>query len=434
MVAGNRPYSSVDISSAAFWSALPEVQDTSFAALRRDGGVTWHPPLEGSMSQMEGDAGFWALTTHAELCWASQHPEVLSSAGENGGALFDNVPIEVLEFSASFLILDPPQHTKLRRLISSAFTPRRVAMIEAQIRRQAASIVDSLMELPGEVDFVEQVASRLPMWTMREMVGVPERFHDEMVEAANLVVGFSEPGDDGVPPELAMLAAAGTLIDIAGGLIAERRAHPEDDLLSALVQAEVDGERLTDNQINAFFVLLCAAGTDTSRNGTALAMKALSDHPGQWKLLASDTERVMGTAVEEFVRWASPVTTFRRTATVDVELGGQSIRAGEKVVLFYRSANRDEAVFVDPYRFDITRSPNKHVGFGGGGPHYCLGVSLAKSQLRAVFTELVHRVERIEVGDPEYVPGATLVRGVKKLPCTFSARAHNEERRHEDGP
>jgi cytochrome P450 len=419
---GDRSYSDVDISSAAFWSARPEAQDASFAALRGEGGVTWHPPLEGSMSQAEGDSGFWALTTHAEVCWASQHPEVLSSAGENGGALFENVPFEVLDFTASFLILDPPQHTKLRRLIGSAFTPKRVAMIEDQIRRHAALIVDDFAQLKGEVDFVEEVASRLPMTTMREMVGVPEDFHDAMVRAANLVVGFSDPDADGMPPELAMLAAAGTLIDIASGLIIDRRANPRDDLLSALVLAEVDGERLTDKQINSFFVLLCAAGTDTSRNGTALAMKALSDHPDQWELLASDSERFIGTAVEEFVRWASPVTTFRRTAVADIELGGQSIKTGEKVVLFYRSANRDDAVFANPYRFDITRSPNKHIGFGGGGPHYCLGNSLARAQLRALFIELAHRFKRIEVSEPEYVPGATLVRGVKTMLCTFDAR------------
>lgn len=412
--ATRRAYSTVDISSAEFWLRSPEEQDAVFAALRRESPVSWHPPLEGSMSQAEDDPGFWAVTGAPEIMEVSQNPDRFSSDGNLGGVMFDNVPIQVLEYGSSFLIMDPPEHTKLRRLISAAFTPKRVGLIEDQIRRQARLIVDDFVQHAGEVDFVEHVATRLPMWTMSEMVGVPEEMRPAMIRSANAIVGFSDP-EDGLSADLGMFTALGELLDMGLQLVEQRRAVPENDLLTGLTQAEVDGERLTDDQIASFFVLLCGAGTDTTRNATSMSMKLLADAPEQWRHLAEDVPGRIGPAVEEFVRHTSPVMTFRRTATCDTELAGQHVERGDKVVMFYRSGNRDERLFEDPERFDITRTPNKHIAFGGRGPHTCLGNNLARTQLRAIFSELVGRIRRIEVGPVEFVPGATFIRGVKHM-------------------
>jgi cytochrome P450 len=411
-----RPYSAIDISSKSFWAQSIQAQDAVFSALRTASPVSWQPPLEGSMSRAENDPGFWAVTGAAEIMEVSQDPGRFSSSGEFGGVLFDNVPVQILEYGSSFLIMDPPDHTKLRKLISAAFTPKRVATIEQQIRNQASQIVDDFVKLEGEVDFVEHVSTRLPMWTMSEMVGVPPEMRPAMIHAANSAVGFSDP-HDGLSPELHMFTAVGELMDIGLQLAEQRRLKPEDDLMTGLVQAEVDGERLTDDQISSFVVLLCGAGTDTTRNATSMTMKALYDHWDQWRYLAEDVDGRIGPAVEEFLRWTSPVMTFRRTATEATTLGGQHIDAGDKVVMFYRSGNRDERAFTDPDVFDVTRTPNKHIAFGGRGPHMCLGNNLARAQLRAIFGELIRRVVRIDLGEPEYVPDSTFIRGVKHMPC-----------------
>jgi cytochrome P450 len=213
-----------------------------------------------------------------------------------------------------------------------------------------------------------------------------------------------------------------TLHTAAFGLIEQRRAEPADDLITALAQAEVDGARLTDEEIAAFFVLLCVAGNDTTRQTSSHTMKALADNPGQRKLLQEDFEGRIGGAVEEFVRWASPVLTFRRTALADTEVGGEKIAAGEKVVMFYRSGNQDDSVFTDPLTFDITRSPNRHVSFGGGGPHFCLGSNLARIQLRALFDEVLRRLPDFTVGEPEYL-ASNFINGIKRLPVSVAPRS-----------
>jgi cytochrome P450 len=210
-----------------------------------------------------------------------------------------------------------------------------------------------------------------------------------------------------------------TLTAAALDLAEERRSAPGEDLMTALVEAEVDGERLTEEEIGAFFVLLAVAGNDTTRHTTSHAMRALCEFPAQRQLLTDDLEGRLETAVEEFVRWATPVMTFRRNATHDTEMRGQPIAGGDKVVMFYVSANRDEEAFEQPERFDVLRSPNRHVGFGGGGPHYCLGASLARTQLRAIFTELLTRLPDIDVGKPEPLVG-NFINGIKRMPCRFT--------------
>ena len=278
-------------------------------------------------------------------------------------------------------------------------------------------IVSQLIAM-GSCEVVANLSMRLPLWTISEMLGVPPERQAELREAANLMVGAQDPKllADYDDPFTAVLSAGITLSTLGSELAADRREHPTDDLLTALVQAEVDGERLNDQEIGAFVVLLGVAGNDTTRNTITHAVMAFAEHPDQWAALRSDPDRLLPGAVEEMVRWASPVMTFRRTATTDTSVGEQPISAGDHVVMFYGSGNRDERVFPDPWRFDIGRRPNDHVGFGGGGPHFCLGANLARVQLRSVFAELARSVSSFEVGEPDLLAGA-FVHGIHSLDC-----------------
>jgi cytochrome P450 len=410
-------YDQVDLSSHNFWARSAEERDLAFAELRRDRPISWQRPAEGSLIEDADDPGYWAVVRHEDVVTVSRAHEVFSSAPEYGGVMFENVPAQLLEETQSILAMDEPQHTVTRRLVGSAFNPRQIRKIEAQIRNQAASIVTDLIE-SGPTDFVEQVAKRLPLWTISEMLGVPPEERERMVQAVDEMVGLHDPEftGEGGDPLMALLGGIATLHDVAQNLIDARRCRSEDDLMTALVQAEIDGDRLSDDDIRSYFVLLAVAGNDTTRNTTSHAMKALTDHPDQRALLMSDFDRHIVPAVEEFIRWGSAVMTFRRTAREDFDLNGQRISAGDKVVMFYSSANRDESVFADPWRFDITRSPNPHVGFGGGGVHTCLGNHVARLQLRALFGELLTRVPDLTVSDPEFVVGH-FMHAIKRMPC-----------------
>jgi cytochrome P450 len=337
------------------------------------------------------------------------------------GVLFDDVPEEFLEASQSFLATDAPRHTSLRRLVSSAFTPRQIGRISEEISANARRIVDELPE-SGECDFVEVIAKRLPMMTIWQMMGAPPSDHAGLTASADVLVSWNDPEVmAGRDPADAMFESILALTAAALSLAEDRRSHPADDLMTALVEAEVEGERLTDAEIGAFFVLLAVAGNDTTRHTTSHAMKALCDFPDERRALREDLDGRIEAAVEEFVRWATPVMTFRRTATRDAEIRGQAIAEGEKVVLFYTSANRDETAFADPGRFDVRRDPNHHAGFGGGGPHYCMGAALARLQLKSIFTELLTRVPDLEVGEPEPLVG-NFINGIKRMPCTYGTK------------
>jgi cytochrome P450 len=416
-----REFDPADISTHEFWAKPPAERDAVFAELRRKRPISWHRPAETDLMPNPDDPGFWALTRNADIVEASRNAEVFSSSVEFGGVMLEDVPAEVGEAAYSILAMDSPRHAKQRKLISSVFTPKRVAKIEEQIKEQARRIVDDIEDL-GEIDFVEQVAAQLPMWTISEMIGIEPENRQTVADAAAAMVCWNDPEfiGDGVPLQV-LATALMTLHGAARELAAKRRQTPADDVMTALVEAEVEGERLTDEQIAAFFVLLCVAGNDTTRQTTSHTIKALHDHPDQRELLLADYDGHIGTAVDEFVRWASPVLTFRRTARTDTEVGGQKIAAGEKVVMFYRSGNQDESVFDEPMRFDITRKPNAHVGFGGGGPHFCMGSHLARTQLKALFRELLFRLDEIEVGEPEYLTG-NFINGIKRLPVRFSKR------------
>ncbi|MCW2722994.1 cytochrome P450 [Pseudonocardia sp.] len=416
---GTRPHDPLDISSLAFWAKTPAERDAVFAQLRRERPISWHRPAETELLPNDEDPGFWALTRNADIVAVSRNADVFASGQEFGGVMLEDVPEDVLEAAHSVLAMDAPRHVEQRKLISSVFTPRRVAKIEGQIRRQAKGIVDTIAPL-GEIEFVEQVSARLPVRTISEMIGIADADRDRVAAAANAMVGWNDPEFVGDGDAMGVLLdALMTLHTVAFELVEARRAEPRDDLITALVRAEINGATLTEEEIASFFVLLCVAGNDTTRQTATHTILALQEHPDQKALLLADFEGRIGPATEEFVRWASPVLTFRRTARVDAVVGGQPIAAGEKVVLFYRSGNQDETAFDHPERFDITRSPNPHVGFGGGGPHFCLGSHLARMQLTALFRELLSRLPDLTVGRPEYLAG-NFINGIKRLPARFT--------------
>lgn len=404
----------VDISTVDFWAQSFDERERSFKVLRDERPVSWQRPLEGSMMEPEID-GVWVVTRHEDVCYVSKNPEIFCSGQ---GITFEAVPEEMLDATQSFLGMDGTRHSSLRRLVSSVFTPRQVAKIKDQIEHQAKSIVDDLLKTTGG-DFVAQVSKRLPMWTIYEMLGLPEDERDNAAALAEGMVAWADPDvAAGREPSEVLTDSLVGLLEIGLGLAERRRAHPENDLMTSLVQAEVDGRRLTDDELGPFFVLLSVAGNDTTKTTTTFTTLALQQFPAQKRLLEQDFDRHIGTAIEEFVRWATPVMTFRRTATQDTELHGRHIREGDWVAMVYSSANRDERVFTSPGVFDITRAPNPHVGFGGGGPHYCMGAFMGKMQLESIFRELIFRAPNLRVGEPEYLTG-NFITAVKSLPYTL---------------
>jgi cytochrome P450 len=378
--------------------------------------VSWHAPVEDSLMSDPDDPGYWAVTRREDVVAVSRDNEVFLSGR---GVLFETIPVELLEASQSFLAMDPPRHTKLRKVVSAAFTPRQVRRVEDSIKSNAKAIVEELRAAGSGADFVDHCAKQLPIRTLSDMVGIPESERQHVAHAADALVSWADPIYlAGRNPLEVLVENQMYLHQVAGTLAAERRERPGDDLFSSLVNAEVDGDRLSDADVSAFFVLLAVAGNDTTRQTASHAMKALTDFPDQRAWLREDFDNRIGTAVEEFIRWATPVMTFRRTAATDVELGGQTIRAGEKVVMFYPSANWDTDAFDDPGRFDVSRNPNPHVGFGGGGVHFCLGAHVARAQLRALFGELLGQLPEIQAGEPAYVPG-NFIHAIRSMACTF---------------
>jgi cytochrome P450 len=414
--ASARSYDLIDLSSRAFWSTTAADRERAFAVLRAERPVSWHPPVEDSMLNDPDDPGYWAVTRHADIVTVSRANDVFLSGK---GVQFENVPAELLETTQSFLAMDPPRHTKLRKLATAAFTPRQVRRIEDSIKASATAIVEELKAAGSGADFVDYCAKELPLRTLSDMMGIPESERERVAEAADALVTANDPVClAGRNPLEVMFESVTYLHQVAGTLAAQRRENPGDDLFSSLVNTEVDGDRLTDAEVAAYFVLLSVAGNDTTRQTTSHALRALTTFPDQRAWLLEDFDRRIGMAVEEFIRHATPVMTFRRTAATDYELGGQTIRAGDKVAMFYASGNGDETVFEDPDRLDLSRGPNPHLGFGGGGQHYCLGTHVARAQLRAIFGELLRELPDIEAGEPEYVAGS-FIHGIRAMPCTF---------------
>jgi cytochrome P450 len=408
----SRPgFDPISLSPVSFWAQTAAEREVSFKTLRDERPVSWHAPLEGALMMAEQD-GFWAVTRHADVVAVSRNPTLFCSGR---GVMMEEVPEDILEAAQSFLAMDAPRQTALRKLVSAAFTPRQIAKIDQRIHEQAVRIVDDLLETT-EGDFVEQVSKRLPMWTIYEMMGLPDEQRELAAHHADGMVSWADPDvAAGREPGEVLNESLIGLITMAFEMVAARREKPTDDLMTNLVQAEVEGQSLTDDEIASFFVLLSVAGNDTTRNSISLGMKAFCDFPAQRELLAADFDNLIKPATDEIVRHSTPVMTFRRTATEDTVLNDTVIRAGDWVVTLFSSANRDDRVFTDPNAFDIRRTPNPHVAFGGGGPHYCMGQQLARTQLRSLFGELVRRAPGLQLGEPDYLVG-NFVHAVKSVP------------------
>ena len=374
----------------------------AYAWLRRNAPVYW-----------DAEGEIWALTRHADVMAASKDTATFSSAIH--GSRPDAPPLP------SMINSDNPLHNRKRALVSRGFTPRRVAAHEAWIRGIVRDLLDAVSPLGG-CDFVESIAAPLPMIVIGEMLGVEpgdrrtlQRWADAMIETTR-----ADP-----PADVAERAAQcfGEYADYNRRVVADRRANPRDDLISALVHAEIDGRRLSDEELVHESLLLLVGGNETTRNVLSGGTVALSEHPEQRARLAADPSEIP-LAVEECLRWVTPISNMNRTATRDVTLRGERIRKGDKVLLLYAAANRDEAVFEAPERFDVARSPNEHVAFGGFGAHFCLGASLARLELRVAFEEILRRLPDLRVAEGAYVPitPSNFIRGIRRLPVVFEAR------------
>ena len=365
--------------------------------------------------------GYWAVTRHADIIEVSKHADVFSSA--SGITILDSPP-EFNEYFGSMIAMDDPRHARLRRLVSAGFTPRMLKRLEQSVQQVAAEIVDGIAER-GEVDFVADVAAALPLRIICEMMGIPRSQYRFVFDRTNIILGASDPEyvPEGADILTALLQAGGDLAQLMADVAAKAEGGTGDDLTTALLRAEVDGDRLSHADLASFFILLVVAGNETTRNAISWGLHLLTTNPDQRALWAADVEGLAPTAVEEIVRLASPVTYMRRTATRDHRLRGTDIKAGDKLCLFYLAANRDEDVFADPYRLDLRRDPNPHVGFGGPGPHFCLGAHLARREITVMFRELFRRLPDLHsTGEPAPLM-ASFIHGVKRLPAAFTPLA-----------
>lgn len=383
------------------------VPHETFRRLRTEAPVFRHP------DSLHGGS-FWAVTRHADVWRISLDQQTFSS--ERGSAL--NPPFteeQLIPQREIMLNMDPPRHTKHRRLVNMGFSPKILRNAEQHIRGLARSIVDGVARR-GRCDFVTEVAAELPLQVIVQMLGVPHADRHKFFEWSNTMIGGDDP-EYSTCPEVGQLAMM-QLFAYANELAVERKRCPREDLTTLLLQAEVDGERLTESQYDSFVMLLAVAGNETTRNLIAGGMLALIEHPDQRARLLADAS-LLPTAVEEMLRYVSPIMCFRRTAQRDVELGGQTIREGDRVIVWYASANRDQEVFADPDRFDVGRQPNDHLGFGIG-PHFCLGAHLARLEIRIMFEELLRRLPDIELEGPVSRLRSGFVNGIKHMPVRFT--------------
>ena len=395
----------IDLLAGTWGQGVPHDQ---FDVLRREAPVHWHPE--------PGDTGFWAVTRHEDVKRCSLDWRTFSS--ERGATFIPTQEELALEsLRLTILNMDPPRHERYRRLVSRGFTPRMIRKLVEEIERRAARVVDEVCE-KGEAEFVEEIAAQVPVQMICEMIGLEKDLWPQMFEASNQLIGSRDDPDYQELPG-GPTAAAMEVYALCDAVAADRRANPRDDIMTLLVQAEIEGEKLDDAELNLFFITLIVAGNETTRNLINHSMLALIDHPDQAQRLRDQPE-LWDSAVEEMLRWGSSIHNFRRTATQDTELRGVPIKEGDKVVLYYASANRDEDVFADPHTFDIGRTPNDHLAFGGGGVHFCLGASLARAEIRATMRQLVERLPDLELaGEPRRLH-SDFVNGIKTMPVRFT--------------
>jgi cytochrome P450 len=407
----------IDISSMEFWGKSLEQRHAGFAQLRAAGRALHFDEPENPFDNQGG--GYYAFVSHADVAAASRQPELFSSA--RGATSIVDLPPEFNEYFGSMISMDDPRHARLRRIVSRAFTPKMIKKFEEDVQRTAATIVDDLLAT-GPCDFVQQVSARLPLKIICGMMGIGDEHYEMVLRNTNIILSGSDPEfiSEDLDTAVAQLLTAGKdLADLVTGLAAERAEHPGEDLISALATANIDGEQLTPAELGSFFILLVVAGNETTRTAISHSLDLFTRNPDQREVLLADIEGRLPGAVDEIVRYVSPVIWMRRSVTRDCTLNGQDYREGDKVVLFYWAANRDELVFADPGSFDITRSPNPHVGFGAAGPHFCLGAHLARREITAMLRELMTRVPTIRAaGEPDRLL-SSFINGIKHLPCEF---------------
>jgi cytochrome P450 len=411
------PLAEIDLSSLDFWSLPWARREAAFATLRRESPIAFFE--EPEFPFLPKGRGYYAITRHADVLEISRRPEVFCSG--QGATSIPDMPTEMNEFYGSMINLDDPRHQRLRGIVSRRFTPKMVQSVMDDVERVTIQVIDGVAA-KGKADFVGEIAAPMPLIIICNMMGIPESEHRLVFEKSNVILSGGDPEyiPEGENPIAAFMEAGAALANVVRELARYKTTHPGDDLTSALVNTSLDGERLTDDEIASFFILLAVAGNETTRTAISHGFVALEQHPDQARIWRSEFDAVAPTAVEEIVRWASPVIFMRRTVRQPVVLSGKQLVPGDKVILFYASANRDEAVFPDPFRFDVRRSPNPHLGFGGPGPHFCLGAHLARREITVMFRELFRRLPDLHsVAEPAQLRSA-FINGIKHLPVAFT--------------
>jgi len=411
----------IDLANVEFWRRPSHEREAAFRLLRIERPVAYfdvRPPA--AWKGLPQGPGYWAVTRYADIESISRQPEIFSSAA--GATTLLDLPPPLLEFFGSFIHMDDPAHMRLRKLVSTAFGPRCLQDLEHVAQRVLDETIDAVIE-KGDCDLVTELCAPFPIRIICELMGVPRSQYAFVLDRTNLILGAADPeylppGEDAVR---AVLKAGQELAELVKELAAARRAAPEDDLTSVLAHAELEGDRLSESELASFFILLVTTGNETTRHALSHGLKALSDHPEQKAIWQSDVAGCTPSAVEEIVRWSTPVIFMRRTALRPTRIADQAIDAGEKVVMYYASANRDETVFAEPQRFDVRRSPNRHVGFGAPGTHYCLGTHLARREITLFFREIYRRMPDLEVTSPPEMLVSHFIHGIKHMRGEFTA-------------
>ena len=411
------PLSDIDLSSPEFWTAPRDWRFGAFKTLRDESPFQFFEEFVPEDSLFPRGPGYRALTRHEDIWHVSRNPQLFCSG--NGSNIGD-LPVEINEFFGSMINMDDPKHFRLRSIVSKGFTPKEITALEESVRVRSAAVIDRMFERFPErsCDFVREVAALMPLQIICDMMGIPESDEEMIFNWTNTILGVGDPEYVGSFEDL--VRVGGEIFNYALALGEERKKNPTGDIASVMMSAEVDGERLTAQEFGSFFILLVVAGNETTRTAIAHGMRELTLNPDQRQLWYGDFETHTRTAVEEIVRYATPVIHFRRTATEDTEINGQPIKQGEKVVMFYQSGNRDERVFTDPDRFDITRPlAPAQVGFGAGGPHFCLGANLARREVAVMFDEIRRRVPTLEItGEPAHLQ-SSFINGIKRMQCAW---------------
>jgi methyl-branched lipid omega-hydroxylase len=408
----------IDLSDIEFWLRDRDWRNAAFKTLRDTPGLPFYEERVFEGFPFPPGPGYYVASRHEDVWQVSRNAQLFCSGqGSNIGDL----PQEMNEFFGSMINMDDPKHYRLRSIVSRGFTPKEVTRVEAYVRDKAAAVVDRVLEKfpDGTCDFVEEFAAALPLEVICDMMGIPAEDTARIFHWTNVILGAGDPDVGG--DYTVLMANALEMFQYAQQLGEDRRAHPTDDITSVMMNAEVDGEQLTAQEFGSFFILLVVAGNETTRNAISHGMKALTDFPDQREIWFGDFATHTRTAVDEIVRWATPVIHFRRTTTEDTVLAGQELKAGDKVVMLYSAANRDERAFENPDTFDVTRPLQPaQTGFGAGGPHFCLGANLARREIAVMFDELRRRLPELRVTDEPAYLQSNFINGIKRLPCAWS--------------